>query len=142
MVAVAVRSLGDLDTDVTLPQYRALVVLASRGPQRLLELSGELGVNPSTGMRMCERLEAKGLIARERDAADRRQVLVSLTAPGRGVVEEVTARRRVELQHVVDTLPDAALRPTTRALRDVVAAVGEPQEAEWWLGWHPSTSDR
>ena len=33
LVAVAARSLAAAGDDVTLPQYRALVVLAARGPQ-------------------------------------------------------------------------------------------------------------
>ncbi len=49
MVAIAARSLAGLDAEVTLPQFRALVVLASRGPQRVVDISAELGVNPSTG---------------------------------------------------------------------------------------------
>ena len=36
MVGLAARSVADLDSEVTLPQYRALVVLASRGPQRVV----------------------------------------------------------------------------------------------------------
>jgi hypothetical protein len=43
MVGLAARSLADLDSDVTLPQYRALVVLASRGPQRVVDISTEWG---------------------------------------------------------------------------------------------------
>jgi hypothetical protein len=34
--------------ETTLAQYRALVVMASRGPQRLVDLAGALGVAPST----------------------------------------------------------------------------------------------
>ncbi len=82
MVALAARSLGDLGSDVTLPQYRALVVLASRGPQRVVDISNELGVNPSTGTRMCDRLTRKNLIRRYRATGDRREVRLVLT-PGR-----------------------------------------------------------
>ena len=46
LVAVAVRSLAAVDHDVTLPQYRALVVLASRGPQRPTELADALARPP------------------------------------------------------------------------------------------------
>ena len=35
LVAVAARSLADLSDDITLPQYRALVVLRTRGPSAL-----------------------------------------------------------------------------------------------------------
>src|SRR5947209_15436601 len=56
LVAVAARSLGDLAEDVTLAQYRVLVELAARGPQRVAELAGVLGVERSTATRMCDRL--------------------------------------------------------------------------------------
>ena len=94
MVGLAARSLADLDSDVTLPQYRALVVLASRGPQRVVDISAELGVNSSTGTRMCERLVRKGLVRRERSDTDRREVRLTLTASGEYLVQEVTRRRR------------------------------------------------
>ena len=68
MVALAARSLADLDAEVTLPQFRALVVLASRGPQRVVDISAELGVNASTGTRMCDRLVRKTLIRRYRSS--------------------------------------------------------------------------
>ena len=72
MVAVATRSLGAAAEDTTLAQYRALVVLASRGPQRMVDLAEALGVAPSTAGRMCDRLVRKGLIRRQRARADRR----------------------------------------------------------------------
>src|SRR3954452_10273924 len=78
MVALAARSLAGLDADVTLPQFRALVVLAARGPQRAVDIATELGVNPSTGTRMCDRLVRKGLVRRTRTAGDRRVVRLGL----------------------------------------------------------------
>src|SRR5512133_1995891 len=105
MVGLAARSLADLDAEVTLPQYRALVVLASRGPQRVVDISAELRVNSSTGTRMCERLVRKGLVRRQRSDSDRREVRLTLTASGEYLVEEVTRRRRSELVRIVDTVP-------------------------------------
>jgi DNA-binding MarR family transcriptional regulator len=134
MVAVAARSLAGLDADVTLPQYRALVVLASRGPQRVVDISTELGVNPSTGTRMCDRLVRKKLIRRYRSTSNRREVRLSLTPAGRQLVEEVTVRRREELSRFVEGMPQTWHRPVTRALRSLSAAVGEVPESEWWSG--------
>jgi DNA-binding MarR family transcriptional regulator len=136
MVAMAARSLSEAGPDVTLPQFRALVVLATRGPQRVVDIATELGVNPSTGTRMCGRLVGKGLIVRQRDDADRRQVQVSLTAAGRGVVEAVTEQRRRQLQRVVDELPNAAFGDVADVLQQVTAIIGEPDEHQWWMGWH------
>jgi DNA-binding MarR family transcriptional regulator len=77
LVAVAARSLAGVAEDVTLPQYRFLVELASRGPQRLADLAGALGVDRSTATRMCDRLVRKRLVTRRRAQEDRRAVRVS-----------------------------------------------------------------
>ena len=82
MVAIAVRSLGEGTEDVTLPQYRTLVVL-TYGRRRLADLAEDLAVSPSTATRMCDRLVRKGLISRGRDEIDRREVNLDLTAAGR-----------------------------------------------------------
>jgi DNA-binding MarR family transcriptional regulator len=135
LVALAARSLADLDADVTLPQYRTLVVLAARGPQRAAEVALELGVTPSTGTRMCDRLVRKGLIRRARTAADRRAVRLTLTPAGRALVDEVTRRRREELQRVVAAIPASGHAALVRGLRAFTDATGEPRDDEWWLGW-------
>jgi hypothetical protein len=61
MVAVATRSLGAAAEETTIAQYRALVVLASRGPRRIADLAEALDVAPSTAGRMGDRLVRKGL---------------------------------------------------------------------------------
>ena len=114
MVAVAERSLGTAAEETTLAQYRALVVLASHGSQRMVDLARALEVTPSTAGRMCDRLLRKGLIRRHRARADRREVQVSITAAGRAVVDEATARRRALLAEI---LGDSHARPAGRGGR-------------------------
>src|SRR5579862_8947891 len=48
LVAVAARSLAEHEAEVSLQQYRALVVLGSRGAQRPVDLPQALSVDPST----------------------------------------------------------------------------------------------
>ncbi len=43
LVGVAARSLAEVNDDVTLPQYRVLVLLDGRGPQTMGELAEALG---------------------------------------------------------------------------------------------------
>lgn len=90
-MAVATRSPGRAAGETTIAQYGALVVLASHGPRRTVDLAAALDVAPSTAGRMCDRLVRKGLIWRHRARADRRAVLVSVTAAGRPVVDRATA---------------------------------------------------
>ena len=117
LVAVATASLGDTTDDITIAQYRALVVLASRGPQRMADLAAALDVAPSTAGRMCDRLLRKGLIRRQRARADRRAVQVSITAAGRQVVDEATARRRALLAGILAKLPARQQSAVAAALR-------------------------
>jgi DNA-binding MarR family transcriptional regulator len=135
LVAVAARSLAGVAEDVTLPQYRALVELAARGPQRPADLASALGVDPSTATRMCDRLVRKRLVQRRRISADRRGVRISLTGAGRALVEEVTRRRRVEIAKILRRMPQADRGSALRALRVFADAAGEVPEQDWSLGW-------
>jgi len=131
LVAVATRSLGAAAEDVTIAQYRALVVLASRGPQRMADLAAALDVAPSTAGRMCDRLVRKGLIRRHRARADRRAVLVSVTAPGRLVVDQATARRRALIGEILGRLPAGRQRAVAEALAAFADAAGEIPDHHW-----------
>jgi len=131
LIAVATRSLGAAAEETSIAQYRALVVLASRGPRRLTDLAGALDVAPSTAGRMCDRLVRKGLVRRHRARADRRSVLVSVTAAGRDVVDKATARRRELIADVLRNMPVSQQREVARALAAFAAAAGEVPDSQW-----------
>ena len=131
LVAVATQSLGAAAEDTTIAQYRALVVLASRGPQRMTDLAAALDVTPSTAGRMCDRLLRKGLIRRHRARADRRAVQVSLTAAGREVVDQATARRRALIAAILGRLPARQQSAVASALAAFAAAAGEIPDSQW-----------
>jgi DNA-binding MarR family transcriptional regulator len=134
LLAVVVRSLAAVDEDVTLPQYRALVVLAQRGRVRPAELATALAVTPPTCTRMCGRLEAKGLVVRERPADDRRAVDVSLSAAGRELVDDVSRRRRDELRGLLAGVPPERHAAVVEGLRSLAEAAGEVPEPDWAVG--------
>jgi DNA-binding MarR family transcriptional regulator len=134
-VGLAARSLAAVDGEVTLPQFRTLVVLAVRGPQRSIDIAEELRVNPSTGTRMCDRLIRKGLVRRMRSTTDRRVVRLRLTQAGQDIVEQVIQRRRDELVRLVAATADLWQPVVTDALTAFAKAAGEIGEQDWWLGW-------
>lgn len=68
---------------ITYPQYLALMALWERAPRTVGELGQALGLDSGTLTPLLKRLEANGFVARTRDAADERRVLVDLTAAGR-----------------------------------------------------------
>jgi DNA-binding MarR family transcriptional regulator len=131
VVAVTTLSLGAAAEETTIAQYRALVVLSSRGPQRMVDLAAALGVTPSTAGRMCDRLLRKGLIRRHRARADRREVQVSVTAPGRAVVDQATARRRQLIAGILARLPVRQQSDVAAALTAFAQAAHEVPDSEW-----------
>jgi DNA-binding MarR family transcriptional regulator len=131
LIAVATRSLGAAAEETTIAQYRALVVLASRGSQRMADLAGALGVAPSTAGRMCDRLVRKGLIQRHRAGADRRAVLASVTAAGRQVVDQATARRRALIEDILAKLPADTQQAAAEALAAFADAAEEMPDSRW-----------
>lgn len=133
-VGVAARSLAELD-DITLAQFRTLVVLVSRGPQRIVDLAQELAVTSSTATRMCNRLVRKGLVARVSRESDRRAAWITLTGPGRELVGEVMRRRRERMAALVADL--SLTRPLAFAatLNALAEAAGEISDAEWQRRW-------
>jgi DNA-binding MarR family transcriptional regulator len=141
LVAVAERSLGAAAEETTLAQYRALVVLASRGPQRMVDLARALEVTASTVGRMSDRLLRKGLIRRHRARADRREVQVSITAAGREVVDEATARRRALLTEILGRLTPAQQSAVAEALQAFAAAAGEVPDSQWLDGRGAAADD-
>lgn len=140
-VGLTVRAMADVDPDVTLPQFRALVVLAVRGPVRSLDIAEELQVNPSTGTRMTDRLAAKGLVRRVRSTDDRRVVQLRLTRAGHDIVDRVLAHRRAELERIVAETAEVWQPAVTEALAAFAAAAGEMPEQEWWMGWSEHADD-
>jgi DNA-binding MarR family transcriptional regulator len=135
LVAVAARSLSDVAEEVTLTQYRTLVVLASRGPQNLAGLAEAVGVTPATATRMCDRLVRKDLVRRRTERNDRRQLRVALTAKGRSLVDAVTDRRRREIELIMKDIPTEDQVVLVQALSRFTAAAGEVPEQDWTTGW-------
>lgn len=126
LVAISARSLAAIEERVTLPQFRMLVVLATHGAMKLATLAGHLAVNPSTAMRMADRLTTAGLIDRHVNPANRREIVLRLTESGQRTVDEVTARRREEIAVIVARMPPGKRTDFVTALRAFTDAGEEP----------------
>jgi DNA-binding MarR family transcriptional regulator len=134
-VGMAARSLAEFDEDVTLAQFRTLVVLGARGPQRVVDLAQELSVTSSTATRMCNRLAGKGLVARQERAEDRRAAWITLTPVGRDLVGKALDRRREAIAKLVADVSMTRPLAFAGAVNALVEAAGEPTDAEWQRRW-------
>ena len=104
LVGITVRAVASVSDEVTLPQLRTLVVVSLQGAQTVSALAERLDVHASTMTRMCSRLVARGLVVRTPSATDRREVVIALTEPGQGLVDDVMNKRRHEINAVVQRM--------------------------------------
>ncbi|WP_238431404.1 MarR family winged helix-turn-helix transcriptional regulator [Streptomyces cavernae] len=88
-VTAAYRPLLD-ELGLTYPQYLVLLVLWERGETSIKELATALRLDYGTLSPLLKRLEAAGLVRRERSPSDERSVLVAVT--GRAVALRERAR--------------------------------------------------
>lgn len=140
LVGVAAHSLAPVEETLSVNQFRALVILASRGPLHSAALAEAMGVHPSNATRTCDRLVALGLLDRRDNPADRRHLLLTLTKEGDTVVRSVTHRRRQAIRKILTRMPALERRQLTTALAAFTAASGEPEEQDLWtLGWTTNT---
>lgn len=101
--------------DVTVQQYNVLRILRGAGTEGLPTLEiAERMIEQAPGItRLLDRLEAKGLVSRERCPTDRRQVTCRIAKPGLTLL--------AALDPIVDALDDSMLGNLTRTeLRQLI----------------------
>ncbi len=125
LLGFVARSLAPALDEMTMPQFRVLVVLDGAGPLRMSDLAERIGVHPSTLSRTVERLVASGSIQRASAEESRREVHVELSERGRALVRDVTERRRTDISAVLSSLPEAEREAVRRGMELFAAAAGE-----------------
>lgn len=139
LVGIAATSIADVEDVVTVPQFRVLVMLYTRGPLNLAAVAAGLDVNPSNASRTCDRLMKAGLLDRRESPDDRRNVTLTLTDAGRQLVDRVTKHRRVAIERVLRNMSAPERDRLAKALSAFAAAAGEPPEDNLLaLAWHPT----
>jgi DNA-binding MarR family transcriptional regulator len=83
------RSLVHEGMDLTYNQYKTLLTIADRGECSLGDLARELGVAMSSASQMVDRLVGEGLVERNLDESNRRQVIIRLTDNGEDLIAKL-----------------------------------------------------
>jgi DNA-binding MarR family transcriptional regulator len=111
---------------ITPSQLAVLSTLDRHGPMGLGDLAAHEGVQPPSATRMVDNLEATGLVTRQASRADRRAVVVQLTAKGRRRVEEIRRRRDAWLAERLSRLTPEELAALEDALPVLEALLERP----------------
>ena len=141
LMGIAARSLAEVADEVSLAQFRVLVLLDSRGPQTMGELAAALDVNPSSVTRVSDVLVDKKLILRRQAEGNRRTVEADLTPAGRRLLEQVMDRRRRLIDDALSKMTPQGQRRLARGLAEFAAAAGEAWDQAWTLGWADEGED-
>jgi DNA-binding MarR family transcriptional regulator len=81
---------------LTYPQYLVMLVLWERSPQPMSALGEQLYLDSGTLTPLLKRMEAAGLVTRERDSVDERRVFIALTPKGEDLrAEAICIPRRL-----------------------------------------------
>ncbi|MGW2995375.1 MarR family winged helix-turn-helix transcriptional regulator [Streptomyces sp. NPDC001193] len=86
-------------------QLRALTAVRGSPRINLTRLAEEVGAAAPATSRLCDRLEAAGLLSRSRvDVADRREIVLTVTQSGREILEIVADRRTKAVHEILKRL--------------------------------------
>jgi MarR family 2-MHQ and catechol resistance regulon transcriptional repressor len=98
-------------------QLGVLEVILHKGPLTHRELGRKLLISAGNMTEVIDKLEARGLVRRMRDVADRRQVQVELTARGRALITKVFPRHAANIARAMRGLDKNQLRRLGNLLR-------------------------
>jgi len=114
-----------MDVELTMAQFRALVMIRRWGPQTGRELAGRLHVTPGTLVPLVDRLEEQGYLRRVPDEEDRRLTWLELTPKADRLFKRLWGMGAARISAAI-----AQLVPKDRAeLKRLMTRVAEHLEA-------------
>jgi len=121
---------GGRGTELSVPQFRALVHASLRPGATLRQIAEPLGVSTATASRLVEGLVLRKLLERRPGAADRREVAIALTPAGQRVLDEAHRHARAQFETRLSGLDAAALAALSAAL-DLLHSVFAVGRTPW-----------
>ena len=106
---------------LSIAMWRVLAVLSNNGGQRQIDLAGLTSIDASTLSRLVTRLVRMGLVSRTRSRTSSREVVVSLSAKGRALVDRLIPAALSLEETLGRGLPQRDRAVVKRALRRMYA---------------------
>lgn len=106
---------------ITSAQFTCLQVIAERDQMTQVELAHWTDVSQSALVGHLDRLEAKGLVRRERDAEDRRRIHVHATDAGREAILDAPLGFQQRVGRAISLMPGPEQEAAAGALAHMIA---------------------
>ena len=110
--------------DMSVPQFRALMIMHHHAGASLTLVADHLGLALPTASKLIDGLVKRQLVARETSTEDRRRATLCLTAEGETTLESVQGMVRDQLGTLLSTLTEperAALVTAMQAMQRIFA---------------------
>jgi DNA-binding MarR family transcriptional regulator len=118
------RAVEEVGATVPPVQLRALLVIDRAGSLNLNRLAGLLGASASAASRLCDRMQAAGLVSRDRALLSRREIVLVPTESGRRLAEWVRGRRQAALGSLLNEMSPEGREALARGLVELAAMPG------------------
>jgi MarR family 2-MHQ and catechol resistance regulon transcriptional repressor len=100
---VALHSIEN--TGMCFSDFAVLEALLHKGPMAVNAIGAKVHLTSGSITTAVTRLESRGLVTRQNDAADRRSRIVALTDEGRKTIETLFAAHEADMNQALDVLP-------------------------------------
>ena len=102
--------IGILDLNLTMPQFKIVLLLFLEGSPRMSNIASGLGVSLATATGVIDRLVEHGCVVREAQPQDRRVVLCHLSDEGNKLVTNIWKASRQNIEEILLTVEADKLR--------------------------------
>jgi DNA-binding MarR family transcriptional regulator len=126
LLEVCEQAVDEIAQVVPPAQLRALLIIGRAGSLNLNRLARALGSSASATSRLIDRMEAAGLLTRDRAASSRREVVLLPTESGRRLSDWVRRQRRTALGQVLEAMSPAGRAALASGLGELATSNPEP----------------
>jgi DNA-binding MarR family transcriptional regulator len=121
LLEICDMAVEELGCAVPAAQVRALLIIDQAGGLNLERLARALGGSAAATSKLCERMEAAGLLTGARAAAGRREIMLLMTGSGRRMAGWVRGQRRAVVSQVLRSMSPDGRQALARGLRELAA---------------------
>ena len=117
MQSVRVEMRRGRDSQISIPQFRAMRFIQRNPDLSLSSLAEHLGLTLPSASKLVDGLVKQKFVVRKISSVDRRKVTLGLTSTGDSLIGSARAKARANLAQKLKNLPDADLQTVSQAMK-------------------------
>jgi MarR family transcriptional regulator, organic hydroperoxide resistance regulator len=111
--------------DVPMAQFKSLFIIVNKGDINFSELARDLGVTSGNVTGIIDRLVDQGLVARNPNPEDRREIRLEATEKGRDLLANLMEAQTKDMAQILTHMSLEELKALSLGLSGLIRALGE-----------------